>query len=75
MLLETLQEFTPQQHALFVHPKQNLLCVHESTDYLAFVTRNNEAVLHNTKTGRSSKILASQQGIGALCFTSNATDM
>jgi len=69
MHLRTLWEFCPQKHALFLHPKKALLCVHESTDFVAAVTRNNEVVLHNTKTGRSSTLLKSQNGIDCLTFT------
>lgn len=59
MLLETTLEFEPQKHAFFLNAETPLLKTHESTDYLAFTTRNNELVLHNTKTGRSSVLLQS----------------
>lgn len=69
MHLQTLLEFSPQKHALFLHPRTPLLRTHESTDFLAFATRNNEVVLHNTKTGRSTLLLKSQHGIAELAFT------
>lgn len=69
MQLSEVHAYSPQNHAFFPLIDSALPHIHESTDYLAFVTRTQEVVLHNQKTGRSAVIHRAQHPVQYLQFT------